>query len=144
MPTTYVPEEDTLLRHVKPSHVIRADDGTPEGLFPEAFELRDDEDYLSAAWVESCGGATAAQIKTCIHQFRKKLTVKKKAVFAAGQVQAIKSACLQFGDKVRVCHEPDPPLEAHVALRQYRDADKALLSLLAVETWSELHCNASY
>src|SRR4051812_32077836 len=67
--TDYVPDDQTLVRYVKPSHVGR-ENGVVAMIFPQAFELREDEDYLSAGWLEDCAGSTRAlQITACKGQF---------------------------------------------------------------------------
>lgn len=144
MPTTYIPEEDRLVRYVKPLLVAR----DPEtkavlGVFPQAFALREGEAALSAAWAEYYSGQRAEQIQAAIAIFKETMTVKRTAVFAVGQVGSIKGACEQFGVSVRVVLDPDmdttPPHEAHVSILRYRDDDLGLLELLASDVWNDLH-----
>lgn len=142
MPTTYVPDEHTLVRYVKPRLWFTDPETGLHGVFPEAFSLRETsgrkEDFLSAAWLDIHDGDRNAQIAAVKAEFRAAMDVKKSAAFALGLVSKIKGECEKFGVKPRVSHEPDAPLESHVAVRRYRDEPLDLLEGLAKDAWSEL------
>jgi len=135
-----VPENDTLARYVKPSHILADPISGKIGLFTDAFKLRPDERDLSASWIEYYSGMNRAeQIAATITAFKSAISVKKSAAFALGNVGKIKAACSRYSVNVRVLHEPDPPhLPGHVAIHRYRDDDAELLSLLADTIWSEV------
>jgi hypothetical protein len=64
MPTNYLPSDDHIARHIKPSLIMR-DEVTHEavGIFPQAFELRDAERDLSVSWLEVFAGSSFDQIR---------------------------------------------------------------------------------
>lgn len=140
MPTTYIPDEDALVRYIKPSLVDR-DPETSEvrGIFPAAFRLRpEDDSCLSSAWLEFYEGPRLDRIAASIAQFKVALAVKATAVFAIGNVAAVKAACQQYGVNVRVVHAPEDNHEAHSEVRRFVDSDDQLLLLLAEQAWNEL------
>lgn len=141
LPTTYVPDADTLVRYVKPSLVMRnPETGAVEGVFPDAFRLRaEDHGALSCAWLEHYAGTRSEQLLASIAQFKVALSVKKSAVFAVGNAGAIKSACSKYDVGVRIVHAPEANHEAHAEVRRFQDQEEELLALLAEDAWSELH-----
>jgi hypothetical protein len=145
LPTTYLPDEDCVVRYVAPRLVAR-DPDTREimAVFPEAFRLREDEgNELSCAWLEFYPGNREDQIGAAIAKFGTVLTVRKTSAFAVGKVGEVKAACAKFSVSVRVVHAPieppEPPHEAHSEVRRFNDSDEELLALLAEEVWAELH-----
>jgi hypothetical protein len=127
---------------VKPRLWFTDPDTGLHGVFPQAFSLREKdgvkEAYLSAAWLEVHDGDREQQVAAVKAEFRASMDVRPRAAFALGIVAAIKGVCAQFGDRLRVSHEPDPPLNSHVAVRRYQDEPMELLEGLATGAWSEL------
>jgi hypothetical protein len=135
----YIPNDDTLIRHVKPSAVDR-DPVTDEirGVFVGAFRLAEGDDYLSAGWIEFFTGSRAERISKSTAAFRLALTVRPRSAFVLGVVATIKEACMRFNQRIRVIHEPVADFDCHVAVRQFRDGDNRLLLLLAESAWAEI------
>ncbi len=137
MPTEYVEDGHHLLRHVKWALVRRDENGNVLGLNPQSFMLRDGEDYLSASWLEYFADA-ADPVQAAIKNFGEVLRVKPKDRYAKGNVAAIKAACSEHGQRVRVTREPRPGFEAHSGVRQFRNDNDELFELLAAQAWAEL------
>jgi hypothetical protein len=126
MPTEYVPDDHNLLRHVK-ARLVRKDEetGAAIGFLPQAFELREADDYLSASWVQYFSGTLDEMIAAAVAEFGTVLTVRKRDLFALGVVGRIKAACASLGLKVRITWEGDD-YPSHSAVRQFRSAMIAL------------------
>jgi hypothetical protein len=140
MATSYLPDADHILRHVGFPLLIRDSDERVIGCFPQAFELRPNESYLSTSWLEFFGGTKMERLRAAINACSKARTVKPSHGFAIGNVGEVKEACAGFNLRIRVIHEPsdDNPNPAYTAVRRYRSDDIELLELLAGEAWSEV------
>lgn len=79
-----------VIRLVKNRQVIRDDAGKVLGIFPEALELRDGEEYLSVNWCEHFGDPiNHTVLSSCINSVKKHLTVKSKSLFVLGNIGEI-------------------------------------------------------
>lgn len=138
--TSSLPDEDHIVRHVS-SQLIERDGDVVLGVFPQAFALRDGEPYLSASWLEFHQGSKQDRMKKVAMAISAGRSVKPRHGFVCGNVGEIKDACLSFGMKIRVLHEPNKsnPDPAYTAVRRFQSDDMELLELLAAEAWSELH-----
>lgn len=134
-----IPDDDSLLRYVKPKLVIR-DPETNEvlGVWPNAFELREGEDGLSAAWIEFYKGDLASRLTQAVGVFRSVMDVRKSAMFVAGDVAAIKTACAQYNVAVRIVSEPEEGHAAHALVRRFRNDIPELQAELAEVAWCRL------
>ncbi len=121
--------EDHVVRYVKPKFVIKGDDGAALGVFPQAFELRPEEEYLSTSWREFYQGTRVEQLK----KVRRDTTLQcaSSAVFASVNVGAFHSACTNCSRKVRIIHEPVEGIPAHSSIRQFPKDDQVLQTQLA-------------
>jgi hypothetical protein len=139
MATKYLPDADSVVRHINPRLLIRENDRVI-GCFPQAFELRENEEYLSASWLEYFPGSAEERMTAVVAAVAKARTVKGSHGFATGNVRAVKDACGSFGIKIRIIHEPsdDNPNPAYTAIRRYRSDDLQLLELLATDAWSRI------
>jgi hypothetical protein len=137
-----VPDEHHIVRHVGSQLLIREGDKVV-GCFPQAFQLRAAESYLSASWLEFFGGPKHQQITDVIAAIGKARQVKPSHGIAIGNVATVKEACGSFGQKIRVIHEPsdDNPNPAYTAVRRFSSDEIQLLELLAGEggAWSEVY-----
>ena len=138
-----MPDTDHVVRHINSQLLIRdeAEQTKPViGCFPQAFELRPAEQYLSASWLEFFPGSKHDRIVSVVGGVAKARTVKPSHGFALGNVAKVKRACASFGLRIRVIHEPNKsnPNPAYTAIRNYRSDDIELLELLASEAWSEV------
>ena len=137
MATNYLPDADTVVRHINSQLLVRENDKVI-GCFPQAFELRQNEEYLSASWLEYFPGTETERMTALVAAVAKARKVKASHGFATGNIFAVKEACSFFGLKNRVIHEPsfDNPNPAYTAIRRYRSDDLQLLELLATDAWS--------
>jgi hypothetical protein len=139
MATKYLPDGDTVVRHINSQLLVRENDKVI-GCFPQAFELRKNEEYLSASWLEYFPGTETQRMTEVVAAVAKTRIVKASHGFASGNVRAVKDACDSFGLKIRIIHEPsnDNPNPAYTAVRRYRSDDLQLLELLASDAWSRV------
>jgi hypothetical protein len=134
----------SLLRYVRWSKLLKAEDGeTVLGVLGIAFEMRADEDYLSATWVEHfqddpTRGSPAHQAVRAIRASA--LGVTAKSGFTRGNVGRIRAACEEHNAKVRFLHEPELDNPAHAALRHWPE-DALLYDRLAEKDWAEWFLN---
>jgi hypothetical protein len=127
------------MRHVPPARQRKDEDGNVLGFLPQAFLLKPDEPYLSAAWVEhATTGQRSTDILATIVAFKGALTCRKNDRFAVGNVGVIKATCSTFKQSVRISHEPVVGFDAHVSVRQFQSDNDQLLDLLAAEAWAEM------
>lgn len=139
MATKYLPDDDHVVRHCASQLLIREGEDVI-GVFPQVFELREGEKYLSASWLEFFPGTKHERMKEVVAATNKARTVKRSHGFALGNVGAVKEACGSFALKVRIIHEPSNsnPNPAYTAVRGFKSDDAELLQLLAMDAWSEL------
>ncbi len=116
-----LPDEDHILRYVPWGRLRRDADDNVVGVLAQAFELRENEPYLSVNWVEYQEGDRDAQIHLSVWAMRDSFPNKLgvKSAFAVGNVRKIKDICQASGHRVRIVHEPELPKNpGHAAIRQ--------------------------
>ena len=130
MPTTYLPAEDHVARHIKPK-LIKWDEATKEpiGIFPEAFSLRERDRDLSVNWVEFYPGDRAARLRQVIDH--SELELKARDGFGIIQVGVVAEVCDRHGAKVRIIHDPTLKNPAHAGMHRYPRDNRALEATLA-------------
>ena len=141
MAIKYLSNEHHVVRHVTNALVDWDEQtGAINGIFPQAFELKEkDEGYLSACWREFFDGTKLQQLAGTAAFLGKTRKVTNKQAFVCGRVSDVKEACLEYGQKIRVTHEPDPEENlAYAAIRRYQSDNMALLDLLATEAWCDI------
>ena len=139
MPSSYVPDEDSVVRHC-PSQLCIWEGEVIVGVFPQAFELRKDlgEEYLSTSWLEYFPGSRTERLRSTVKALSAMRTVRKRHGMAIGNVAMIKSACNSFGLRIRIVNEPKDLNPAYAAIRRYKSDDLSLLDLLATSAWAEV------
>lgn len=126
-----------LVRHIRESEIDDQGDGNLLA-FPQAFQLRKDETYLSNGWLEFFDGTQndcLAGVTTAMWRNRK---VKAHHALAIGNVGAIKQAFASFGMRVRILHEPAPDNISYATVRRVKTNEDQLLELLAQEAWNDV------
>jgi hypothetical protein len=144
MAITYVPPDNHVVRYVPWARLRKDENDIVVGVVGAAFRLRDDEEYLSATWLEFFSGSRQQKIEAAVKTVRaSKIDVRPLSGFAIGQVERIKSRCLadRRKYKIRVIHEKEEDNTAHTALRQWPRDNDDLLDLLAADEWSETVLN---
>lgn len=144
MSNRYIPAEDSLVRYVSYQRLRRL--GVTDqvvGVLPQAFELRDGEEYLSATWVEFFGPQGPSNLRTAIYAIRNSLLKPtKKSGFAIGEVSSIAATAKSLGISLRIIHESAADNIAHTAIRRWPRDNEDLFELMASETWCNLVLNS--
>ena len=139
-----VPGADHIARYCNPQRVIR-DPVTDEigGVYPQAFELRPKEAYLSASWLESFGRVAGLdhQFKTALAALRAKHPgVKSRGAFARLNADRILAVGAERGHSLRVRDRsrPDDPGYASIDNTPADNSDLELLAVFANDCCIEL------
>jgi hypothetical protein len=137
-PPKRIPDPDDLLRHVR-GKLLAKDPETdaPIGFTPQAFELRDEESFLSAAWPQYFEAERHEAIDLAISDMAGSVEVRPNDRFALGVVAEIRSACANHGAQVRIVHDADG-FASHAAVRRLPRANLELQEQLAREAWAAM------
>lgn len=145
MPITYLPADHHVVRYVPWARLRKTEDDVVIGVLGMAFKLRENEDYLSATWMEFAQEPTRrANLEGAVKIIRaSNIDVRPKSGFAIGNVGKVKDICLADArrHKIRTIHQREDDNEAHVALRGWPQDNDDLLELVAEEPWSEVVLN---
>lgn len=145
-----VPGPSKVTRWVKPKLLVADDDGevladangNPLRVFPKAFALREDEEYLSVTSIDFFGAAAPQNLKDAANAVRESQDSKKlsgNGAFVVATVDATSECCQRHGHKVRILEEPVENNEGHVAIRRFPFEVGQLHDELANDTFSERH-----
>ncbi|RUU93364.1 hypothetical protein EOB59_03420 [Mesorhizobium sp. M7A.F.Ca.MR.176.00.0.0] len=144
MKSDKIADDHTVVRKI-PKSRLTVDFLTGEPVpLPQAFELRPDEEYLSASWLEFHGEARNVCIEKTVHTLRRCVSIKPKdkCGFAMGNVGAIKETCKAFKKAVRIVHERTKNNPAYAAVRQIAPNNLELMEALAKGAWRSVVLNA--
>lgn len=134
----------SLLRYVPWGKLIKDEDGeTVIGIFGAAFELRTNEEYLSATWIDHFGDdpTRGTPVNQAVRAIRSSaLKPSTKSGFTRGNVRQIRAACSERNARVRFLHESTDDNPAHAALRQWPE-DALLYDRLAESEWADWFLN---
>jgi hypothetical protein len=140
-----VPADDHhVIRYVPWAKLRKDEDDNVIGVLWVAFRLRDDEEYLSATWMEFFPGTKSICVKGAVQAIRaSNMTVSPKSGFAIGNVRAVKTTCAadRQKHKIRIIHEREDDNHAHAALRGWPRDNEDLLNLIADDIWNETVLN---
>jgi hypothetical protein len=139
MATSYLPDNDQIIRHI-PAQLLIRDPETDaiQGCYPQAFQLRPQEEYLSASWLEFFRGNFLDCLAAVAGAMGRTRKVGPSHGFAVGNVGAVKEACSAYDMRIRVIHEPNDDSPCYVAVRRFKSDDITLLELLATDAWSRI------
>lgn len=137
-----LPDQDHVIRHVPWSKLRKDEDENVIGFLPQAFELRPEEAYLSANWLEYFGGDHEQRIREAVRAYRKKVTVRKRAHFGIANIGKLKEVCRSSGATVRIAYWPTTDHPSHAAIRNYPREDLSLFEAMAVDAFAESVRNA--
>ena len=115
------------------------------GLLPQAFQLREREDYLSVNWLEYHDGDRDTQIRLSVWAVRSSFSkpLGPKSAFGIANVAKIKEVAQGSGARVRVTHEPHGESNpGHAGVRRLPADDLSLLEALAADAFTEMVSNA--
>ena len=133
MPTTYLPPTDNVVRFVKNRLLRRDSDDNVIGVLPGAFELREDETYLSVTWIEYFAGSAEERLEAAVRAVKEQLTVKPKDGFALAGVARLTEIAETVSVRIRITHEPLPKNNGHSGIRGLPRDHVDLLARLADE-----------
>jgi len=137
-PVKPLPDGATVARYVGYSKLRRDADDNPVGVLHTAFELRPNEEYLSAAHLDHFDGVRSEKLSALKAAYDPHpLQLKPNGAFALGEVAAIKTACASFARPVRIVNAPSAKLDCYVQVRQFKSDLIDLLNLLADEAWCD-------
>lgn len=143
-----VPADDDITRWVKLRFIARDDTGVPirdakgkiAQIAPQAFELREDEEYLSVTWLQCFGADRVTHLPAATEAVKNSQTSKslaKNSAFAIAQVALMAATCLEYGAKVRILQEPEDDNVGHVAVRRFPAEASDLHVALASDLFGE-------
>lgn len=136
-----VPVADHIARYCNPQRVIRDPlTGAIEGVYPQAFELRPKESYLSASWMEFFGRdeGTDHQFKSVVSALRAKHpNVKPHGAFARLNAGRILEVGSERGHSLRI-RDRSSARDPGYASIENTPRDNSDLELLA--TFAEACC----
>jgi hypothetical protein len=139
VPEQNIPEEHSLVRYVPWAKLRRDEDQNVIGVLAIAFELRPDEEELSANWLEFYQGDREARLIAMISTARlSDLRPTLKSGFTIGICGEINAAARSNSASIRILHAPVDRNDAHVELRRWPRENKDLFDLLADEVWADL------
>ena len=146
MPITYLPPQHHIVRYVPWARLRKDENDNVIGVLGAAFKLRENEDYLSATWLEFFKGGDGECVASAVRVIRgSEIKVTARSGFAIGNVGRVKDVCLadKQKHKIRVIHEPEDDNEAHTALRGWPRDNDPLLQLIAEDVWNETILNSA-
>lgn len=132
-----LPNPSRIVRYVGFNKMFKDEDENIFGPAIAAFELRPDEDYLSATWCEYFAGAPDEQLRCAIEAIRNDRKVGGKACFCVANTQELKAIAAEFGATIRGVYLPVASNPAHSGVYGISSDEKQLLERLASETWAE-------
>jgi len=142
MPAVRIRNEHHVIRYVPWARLRKDENDVVIGVLGIAFELRSEEEYLSATWLEFFPGSHQESLVLAIKAIRSSnINVRPKSGFAVGNVGEIKTVCLERRHKIRIVHERTDDNEAHAALRLWPRNNPDLLDLIAGEIWNDVILN---
>ena len=145
-----IPDGHSLARLIKPRFVGKSDDGNidvdeqgrPVFVFPQAFELREEEEYLSVTSLDLFEGDRNEKLVCAAKAIQSSTLTKKlskKGAIALGLAGNMKVDCSSFGYAIRILEEPEVENIGHVAVRRYPRDVPELYELLADNCFAERH-----
>ena len=122
-----IPDNNNILRHIKPSYLKRDHHGIVIGVFPDFFRLREKEKAISVNWIEFFNGGINEQVKQAIADFKKGYNLKKSSYFAKINVGDLKRICFSYKNKIKVIHKPTKEIKSHSSVSQLSQDKEMLL-----------------
>ncbi|MBT1066014.1 hypothetical protein KJY73_20740 [Bowmanella sp. Y26] len=138
----YLNSEHHVSRYIKKRLVMWDEDGRAYGIYPQAFELREDEESLSVSWLEYFNRTHEQNIVDSIKEFKgRPFDVHPKSGFGISNVGVLYKICSDSDHpKVKVLYDGDKnktKKSSHSSIR-YTSNDNDLLQNLATKAFSNL------
>ena len=115
------------------------------GIFAVAFKMRDDEDELSANWLDYFDGDRPAKLTALLAVLRNsQYKPGNKSGLAIGIAGEVAEAAKRCNASVRIIHAPEDDNSAHAELRRWPRDNDDLFDILADEVWADLELVKNY
>ncbi len=109
-----IPDDHRVARLVKNKDVL-SDGPTPIVILPEAFILRENEEFYSVCWLDHPASEGKIKSKFAIESFRNApLDIKSNAYIIVGKIEKIRISCSPF--TINVMHKPEINYDAHAGI----------------------------
>jgi len=108
VPSEYIPAEHSIVRCVTWSKLRKDADDNVVGIFAAAFKMRDDENELSANWLDHFEGDRPTKLTALLAVLRKsKYKPSPKSGLAIGIAGEISEAAKRCNASIRIIHAPE-------------------------------------
>lgn len=136
MAVVNLPDEHSVVRHIRKPLLRRDENGNVLGVLPQAFQRRENEEYLSVTWLQHFSKDYERGLSMSAAAIGRQLTVKRGDGFAVGSVGNVKAICGTRNVKVRLLHEQhNKKNTGYASWRGLPRDDLDLLTLLADEAF---------
>ena len=137
-----VPDAHHVARYCRQQLVIH-DPHTNKvlGAFPQVFELRPREPYLSVYWMEPLADDIQAQFKGVLRSLRRKYAVHRDGAFARVNAGRVVAAGASRGHSIRIRDRSNPQDLGYASIvgTPADNSDQTLLALFVGECCSAVH-----
>ena len=131
-----LPNPGRVVRYVPFNRMEKDNDGNFLRPYPNAFEQREAEEYLSVTWCEFFEGSSDEQLRCSVEILRNsKIDVRPKACFCVANTPEVLAAIKERGRRGRVVYLPEDDNTAHAGVYGIAPNDALLLMRLAHEVW---------
>jgi hypothetical protein len=135
MPPTPLPPDDHIVRYARKRVLIHDENANVIGVFPEAFALRDGENYLSVTWLQHFSKNYEQGLMAAAAAIGRQLIVKPRDGFTVGCVGKVRDICAKSSVRVRILYEPCDANEGYSAWRGMPRDNQDLFNLLATDAF---------
>lgn len=136
-----LPDNHHILRHHRKNRLMRSPDGSVNGIFPQAFSLREGEQGISVGWIEYFNEDVNIGSKESILHYRESMNVNDTCAFSLLNVQKAKDICAEIEVNIRVQFLPTALIKNHAEIRDYPRDNGILNESLAIEAFKNLIFN---
>ncbi len=132
-----------VVRHIPFPNLRKNGDGKVIGILPQAFQHRQNEEYLSVNWLEYFEldkSSNLSETKKSIIEAKRSKKISANSRLAIGNVGKIKEALLkkEIGN-IRIAYAPSKANPAHSGIYNLPKEDYDLMAMLAEELFDEMH-----
>lgn len=132
-----LPNPSRVVRYVPYSRMEKDEDDNFLRPYPNAFEQREVDDYLSVTWCEFFEGSTGEQLRCAVEALRKSRRVGGKACFCLANTPEVLDAIENSGRRGRAVYLPEDDNPAHAGVYGIQPDDTLLQKRLADEVWCD-------
>lgn len=134
-----IPNEHDVVRHVPYQKIIFDEQENIAGIFPQAYELREDEPQLSVNWLDYFEGTKDEKLKSVLCGLQSIRHIGKKSALTIGNVMVIKEVAHKTsGVSLRISYAPNGANKAHSLIHHINNDESQLLEALAKEGFPDI------